>query len=51
MVIDMFAKIGWAYDLKQPSVELVNNTLWKQGINSLVWSNEKIRKKGFVFLF
>lgn len=29
--IDMFAKIGWAYDLKQPSSELVRKTIEKHG--------------------
>lgn len=29
--IDMFAKIGWAYDLKQPSEELVRKTTEKHG--------------------
>lgn len=27
----MFAKIGWAYDLKQPSAELVRKTIEKHG--------------------
>lgn len=29
--LDMFAKIGWAYDLKQPSAELVRKTIEKHG--------------------
>ncbi|KAK4883209.1 hypothetical protein RN001_006528 [Aquatica leii] len=29
--IDLFAKIGWAYDLKQPSPELVKKTIQKFG--------------------
>jgi hypothetical protein len=34
MFIDFFAKIGWAYDLRQPSRELIDKTLWKHGKNS-----------------
>lgn len=30
-VIDMFAKIGWAYDLKQPSEDLIRKTIEKHG--------------------
>lgn len=30
-LIDMFAKIGWAYDLKQPSPELVRKVAEKHG--------------------
>lgn len=30
-LIDMFAKIGWAYDLKQPSEELIRRTAEKHG--------------------
>lgn len=30
-LIDMFAKIGWAYDLKEPSEELVRRTIQKHG--------------------
>lgn len=29
--IDLFAKIGWAYDLKQPSHELLRKTIEKHG--------------------
>lgn len=29
--IDLFAKIGWAYDLKEPSKELVKKTIEKYG--------------------
>lgn len=29
--IDMFAKIGWAYDLKEPSKELVRKVIEKHG--------------------
>lgn len=29
----MFAKIGWAYDLKQPSAELLRKTIEKHGKN------------------
>jgi stearoyl-CoA desaturase (Delta-9 desaturase) len=29
--IDLFSKIGWAYDLKQPSKELVYTTLNNHG--------------------
>jgi len=32
--IDLFAKIGWAYDLKQPSSELVRKTIEKHGDGS-----------------
>lgn len=31
MVLDMFAKIGWAYDMKQPSKELVRRVMEKNG--------------------
>lgn len=31
MWIDLFAKIGWAYDRKQPSAELVQNTALRHG--------------------
>ncbi|XP_067203944.1 acyl-CoA Delta-9 desaturase-like [Linepithema humile] len=34
MYIDLFAKIGWAYDLKQPSAELVKTVLRKKGDGS-----------------
>ncbi|XP_011637422.1 (11Z)-hexadec-11-enoyl-CoA conjugase-like [Pogonomyrmex barbatus] len=34
MFIDFFAKIGWAYDLKQPSEKLVRNTAIKKGDGS-----------------
>ncbi|XP_043472602.1 acyl-CoA Delta-9 desaturase-like [Leptopilina heterotoma] len=30
-VIDMFAKIGWAYDLKQPSKKLIKSVMEKRG--------------------
>lgn len=33
-VIDSFAKIGWAYDLKQPSKELIESTMTKKGDGS-----------------
>lgn len=29
--IEQFAKIGWAYDLKKPSEELIKNTIRKHG--------------------
>ncbi|XP_012532278.1 acyl-CoA Delta(11) desaturase [Monomorium pharaonis] len=32
--IDLFAKIGWAYDLKQPSEEIVKTTAMKNGDGS-----------------
>ncbi|EFN62026.1 Acyl-CoA Delta(11) desaturase [Camponotus floridanus] len=35
MFIDFFAKIGWAYDLKQPSEELVKNVVMKKGNRNL----------------
>lgn len=31
MWIDFFAKIGWAWDLKQPSADLVRRTVEKHG--------------------
>lgn len=31
MFIDLFAKIGWAYDLKQPSKKLVRSVMLKKG--------------------
>ncbi|XP_072746321.1 acyl-CoA Delta-9 desaturase-like isoform X2 [Anoplolepis gracilipes] len=34
MFIDIFAKIGWAYDLKQPSKELVRTIVMKRGDSS-----------------
>ncbi|CAO1431787.1 unnamed protein product [Diamesa tonsa] len=34
--IDMFAKIGWAYDLKEPSKELVRKVIEKHGDGSHV---------------
>ncbi|XP_033225912.1 uncharacterized protein LOC117178597 [Belonocnema kinseyi] len=33
-LIDMFAKIGWAYDLKEPSKELVKTMIEKKGDGS-----------------
>ncbi|XP_051169043.1 acyl-CoA Delta-9 desaturase-like [Leptopilina boulardi] len=33
-LIDMFAKIGWAYDLKQPSKELIKAVMNKKGNGS-----------------
>lgn len=32
--IDLFAMIGWAYDLKQPSEELVKTVMMKNGDGS-----------------
>lgn len=32
--IDFFAKIGWAYDLKQPSEELVKSVAMRKGDGS-----------------
>lgn len=29
--IEQFAKIGWAYDLKQPTQEMIKNTVMKYG--------------------
>ena len=34
MLIDLFAKIGWAYDLKQPSKELIQSVISKRGDDS-----------------
>lgn len=31
LLIDMFAKIGWAYDLKEPSKDLVRRTIERHG--------------------
>jgi stearoyl-CoA desaturase (delta-9 desaturase) len=31
MWIDFFAKIGWAWDLKEPSADLVRRTVEKHG--------------------
>lgn len=31
MMLDLFQKLGWAYDMKQPSKELVRRTLEKYG--------------------
>ena len=33
-LIDMFAKIGWAYDLKEPSAELVKRVIMNRGDGS-----------------
>ncbi|XP_033226157.1 acyl-CoA Delta(11) desaturase-like isoform X2 [Belonocnema kinseyi] len=33
-LIDMFAKIGWAYDLKEPSKQLINTMIEKNGDGS-----------------
>lgn len=33
-LIDMFSKIGWAYDLKQPSKELIKAVIEKRGDGS-----------------
>lgn len=39
--IDNFAKIGWAYDLKQPSQELVKSVIQKRGDGTHpVWGDE-----------
>jgi len=35
--IDQFAKIGWAYDLKEPSKDLVRKTIEKHGKFKDVW--------------
>lgn len=35
MWIDIFAKIGWAYDLKQPSSEMVKRTIDKYGMRNI----------------
>lgn len=39
--IEQFAKIGWAYDLKKPSEELIRNTIRKHGkcIANLSWQS------------
>lgn len=31
IIIDLFAKIGWAYDLKEPSRELIRKTIERSG--------------------
>lgn len=39
LFINFFAKIGWAYDLKQPSEELVRTIVMKKGDGShSLWS-------------
>ncbi|XP_051161065.1 acyl-CoA Delta-9 desaturase-like [Leptopilina boulardi] len=38
-VLDMFAKIGWAYDLKQPSKELIKAVIEKKGNANLCYNN------------
>ena len=40
-VIDFFAKIGWAYDLKYPSNELIMATVRNKGDGS----HESLKKK------
>lgn len=34
LIIQMFAKIGWAYDLKQPSDELIKSVMTNRGNGS-----------------
>lgn len=34
MFLDFFQKVGWAYDMKEPSKELVKNTIEKYGDGS-----------------
>ncbi|XP_046741056.1 acyl-CoA Delta-9 desaturase-like [Diprion similis] len=34
LFVDLFAKIGWAYDLREPSPTLVQNVIQKIGRNS-----------------
>ncbi|KAG7213574.1 hypothetical protein KM043_002829 [Ampulex compressa] len=41
-VIDFFSKIGWAYDLKQPSVELIRQVVVNKGDGShAMWKEGK----------
>lgn len=45
--IDVFAKIGWAYDLKQPSRELVKRVAEKHGDGSHpIWGHVEIPENG-----
>ncbi|XP_033225225.1 acyl-CoA Delta(11) desaturase-like [Belonocnema kinseyi] len=44
-LIHLFAKIGWAYDLKQPSKELIRAVMDKRGDRS--YSNEKPKLRFF----
>lgn len=39
--IQLFSKIGWAYDLKEPSAELVRKTIEKCGKNAIQWKFQK----------
>lgn len=39
--IDFFAKIGWAYDLKKPSKELVEQVILKRGQLSTISDDHK----------
>lgn len=40
--INLFAKIGWAYDLKQPSQELIRKTIEKHGKFIRLLINEQL---------
>jgi len=47
-LIHFFAKIGWAYDLKQPSEELVKTIAMKKGDGSyLLWEEVPYPAKKF----
>lgn len=42
MLIDMFAKIGWAYDLKQPSKDVIRRTIEKYGeFSTCFWFSDE----------
>lgn len=51
MWLDFFAKIGWSYDMKTPSKELVHKTMEKYGDGSYVAEvpyeeeNEKVKSE------
>lgn len=45
--IDLFAKIGWAYDLKEPSKELVRKTIGKYGMYNLFI----YKKKTYLYIY
>jgi stearoyl-CoA desaturase (delta-9 desaturase) len=45
MFIDLFAKIGWAYDLKQPSKEFIKTVVNKKGDGSHHWSTAYANNK------
>lgn len=44
-ILDLFAKIGWAYDLKEPSQELLKKVIQNNGDGSHEISQNKIETK------